>query len=57
MTSEVIRIDIDQMVETVESIGKTKADPGMHKIKEEEMLALTQGCINLLKDKTVEEII
>ena len=31
-TSEVIRIDIDQLVETGDSIGKTEADQGIHKI-------------------------
>ena len=32
MMSEVIRIDIDQIVETGDGIGKTEADPGMNKI-------------------------
>ena len=32
MISEVIRIDIVQIVETGDSIGKKEADPGMNKI-------------------------
>ena len=41
MISMVIRIDIDQVVETGNSIGKTEADPGMHKIIREEILEVT----------------
>ena len=40
MISEVIRIDIDQKVETADSIGKTEVDPGMHKIIGEEILGV-----------------
>ena len=36
--SKVIRKDIDQIVETGDSIGKTEADPGMNKIIGEETL-------------------
>ena len=32
MLREVIRIDIGQIEETGDSIGKTEADPGMYKI-------------------------
>ena len=32
MISKAIRIDIDQIVETGDSIGKTEADPGMKKL-------------------------
>ena len=38
MISEVIRIDIGQIVETGDSIDRIEVDPGMNKIKEEEML-------------------
>ena len=38
MISQVIRKGIDQTVETGDSIGKTKAGPGMHKIIGEEIL-------------------
>ena len=41
MTSEVIRIDIDQIVEIGDSIGKTEADQGIHKIIGEEILEVT----------------
>ena len=37
MISEVIRIDIDQIVETGDNINKTEADPGMNKIIGEEI--------------------
>ena len=37
MISQVIRIDIDQIVETGDSIDKTEADPGMNKIIGEEI--------------------
>ena len=46
-----------QIVETGDSIGKTEADPGMHKIIREEILEVMWGCIKILKDKTVEESI
>ena len=38
MTSEVIRIDIDQIVDIGDSIGKTEADQGINKIIGEEIL-------------------
>ena len=57
MISKVVRIDIDQIVETGDSIGKTEADPGMNKIIGEEILEVIQRCIKTLKDKTVEESI
>ena len=38
MTSEVIRIDRDQIVQIGDSIGKTEADQGMHKIIGEDIL-------------------
>ena len=41
MISEVIRIDIDQTVETGDSINKTEVYPGMHKIIGEEILEIT----------------
>ena len=41
MISKTIRIGIDQIVETGDSIGKTKADPGMNKITVEESLEVT----------------
>ena len=55
--SEVIRTDIDQIVETGDSIGKTEADPGIHKIIGEEILEVMQGHIKILKEKTVEDSI
>ena len=55
MISEIIRIDIDQTVETGDSIGKTEIDPGMHKIIGEKFLEVMQECIKILKDKPVEE--
>ena len=55
MISKVIRKDIDQIAETGDSIGKTEADPGMHKIIREEILEVMRECIKTLKDKTVEE--
>ena len=41
MISEVIRIDMDQIVETGDNIGKTEGDPDMHKIIGEEILEVT----------------
>ena len=38
MISEVIRTNIDQIVKTGDSIGKTEAGRGMHKIIREEIL-------------------
>ena len=38
MISEVIRIDIDQIVKKGDSIGKIEVDLGMTKIIEEEIL-------------------
>ena len=55
MISEVIRIDTDKIVETGDSIGKTEADPGTHKIIGEEILEVKQEHIKILKDKTVEK--
>ena len=55
--SKVTRIDIDQIVETGDSIGKREADPGMHRIIDEEIVEVMQGCIKILKDKTVGESI
>ena len=57
MTSEVIRIDTAQIVEIGDSMGKTEADQGIHKIIGGEILELTQGQIKILKDKTIEESI
>ena len=53
--SEVVRIYIDQTVETGDSIDKTEVEPGMHRIKGEGILEVTQECIIALKDKTIEE--
>ena len=55
MTSDVITIVMDQIVEIGNSIGKTEADQGIHKIIGEEIFEEMQGCIKTLKDKTVEE--
>ena len=57
MISKVIRIDIDQTVETGDSIGKTEVDPGMYRNVGEGILEVTRECIISLKDKTVEESI
>ena len=38
MISEIIKIDIGQIVETRDSINKKGVDQGMNKIKEEEIL-------------------
>ena len=38
MTNEVIRIDIDQIVEIGDSIGKKEAEEGIYKIIGEEIL-------------------
>ena len=54
MISEVIKIDIGQIVKTGDSIDKTEVDQGMNKIIEEN-LEVMQGCIKILKDKTVDE--
>ena len=51
MISEVIKIDIGQIVETGDSIDKKEVDQGMNKIIEEEILEVMQGCIKILKDK------
>ena len=53
----IIRIDIGQIVETGDSIGKTEADPGINNIIGEEILEVIWGYIKTLKDKTVEESI
>ena len=42
-------------METGDSIVKVEADQDMNKILEEEILEAMQGCIKILKDKTVEE--
>ena len=55
MISEVIRIDIDQIVETGDSIDKIEVDQGMTKIIEEIILEVIQGCIQIMKDNTIEE--
>ena len=57
MTSEIIRIDTEQIVEIGNSVGKTEADQGIYKIIGEEILEETQGHIKTLKDKTVKESI
>ena len=57
MIEEVIRIDIGQIVETGDSIGKVEVDLHMNKITGEESLEVIQGHIKTLKDKTVEESI
>ena len=53
--SEVLRIDLDQIVETEDSIDKMDVDQGMHKIIEEVVLVVIQECITIMKDKTIEE--
>ena len=55
MISEVIRIDIGEIVETGYSIDKVEVDQGMKKIIEDKILEVMKGCIKILKDKTVEE--
>ena len=55
MISKVITIDIDQIVETADNVGKTEADPSMHKIIGEEILEVMQEHIKILKDKTLEK--
>ena len=55
MISEVIKINIGQIVKTGDSIDKTEVDLGMNKIIEEDILEVMQGCIKIMKDKTVEE--
>ena len=57
MFSEIIRIDVCQIVEIGDSIERTEADQGIYKIIGEEMLEEMQGHIKTLKDKTVEESI
>ena len=57
MTNEVNRIDIDQIVEIGDSIGKAEAHQVIHKITGEEILGVRQGQIKILKDKTIEESI
>ena len=53
MISQAIRINIDQIVEMGDSIGKTEADAGINKIRGEGTLEVMRGCIKILKDKTV----
>ena len=55
MISEVIKINAGQIVETGDSTDKIEVDKGINKIIEEEILEVMQGCIKILKDKTVEE--
>ena len=47
MISKVIRIDIDQTVETGDSIDKREVDPGMHKIIGEGILEVTENTSKL----------
>ena len=53
--SEIFKLDTGQIIETGDSIDKTKVDKGMNKIIEEEILEVTQEHIKFLKDKIVEE--
>ena len=46
-----------QIVKKGDGTGKIEIDLGMNKIIGEEILEVIQGCINTLKDKTVEESI
>ena len=55
MISKVIKKEIGQIVKTRDSIYKTEADLGMNKIIGEEILEVTWGCTNTLKEITVEE--
>ena len=55
MISEVIRIDIGQIVETGDSIDKMEVDQGISKSIEEDILEAMQGHIKNLRNKTVEE--
>ena len=55
MISEVIRIYIDQIVKTGDSIDKMEVDQGMTKIIEEVILEAIQEPIKIMKDKTIEE--
>ena len=57
MISEVIKIDIGQIVETEVSIDKIEVDQGMHKIVEEEILEVMQGCVKILKDHFLETLV
>ena len=57
MINEVIRINIDQIVQTGDSMGKMEVGPDMLKIIGEEMLGVMQGCNKILKEKTVQESI
>ena len=45
--SEVIRIDIGQIVETGDSMDKIEVGQGMNKIIEEEILEVMQGHIKI----------
>ena len=54
MISEVITIDIGQIVETGDNIIKTEVDQGMNKIIEEEILEVMWECMSILKDEIVE---
>ena len=51
MISDVIKIDIGQIVETGDSIDKIEVDQGANKIIEEEILEAMQGCIKILRAK------
>ena len=56
MTSETIKLDTDQIVETEEiSMDKIEVDLGMNKIIGEEILEEMQEYTKILGDRTVEE--
>ena len=55
MTSEIIKINTGQIVETGDSLVKIEVDQGINKITEEEILKVMQECIKILQDKIVEE--
>ena len=55
MTSEIIKTDIGQIVETEGSIGKIEVDQDMGRIIEVKILEVTQEHIKILKDRVVEE--
>ena len=55
MINEVIKIDIDQIVETGDSADKIEVEQGLNKIIEIEILEVMQDTIKIMKDKTVEE--
>ena len=55
MISEIIKIDIGQIVEARDSIDKVEVDQGMNKTIEEKILEVMQENIKILKDKIVGE--